>query len=73
MPTDKPEVESEARTDPFVVTSAPDPIGVLPSRNVTVPVAMQQGDMAAVRITDCPNVAGLALDVSVVLVLSVTD
>ncbi len=45
-----------------VSTGTPEEAPVI---NVTVPVAVD-GETAAVRITDCPTVDGLGLDVSVV-------
>jgi hypothetical protein len=48
------------------------PITVLPSKNVTVPVTIQQGETAAVNVTDCPTVDGLTLEVTVTVVLSTT-
>jgi hypothetical protein len=44
---------------------------VLPSKNVTVPVA-PDGETAAVKIRDCPRTDGLALEVTVVVVLAFT-
>ena len=40
---------------------------LLPSKNVTVPVAVD-GETVAVKITVCPNVDGFGLDVRVVVV-----
>lgn len=48
------------------------PIAVLPSKNVTVPVAIQQGETDAVNVTTCPAVDGLTLEVTVTVVLSTT-
>jgi hypothetical protein len=50
----------------------PVPSVVLPSRNVTVPVA-PNGETLAVNITDCPEMDGLALEVTVVVVLALTN
>jgi hypothetical protein len=46
----------------------PVPNVVVPSRNVTVPVAVL-GDTVAVKVTDCPNTDGFADDATAVVVL----
>lgn len=53
-------------------TRVPVPSVWPPSRNVTVPVAMQQGEMVAVKITAWPETEGLGLEVIVVVVLPLT-
>jgi len=65
-------VENVACIMPFSANSVPPPSVLLPSKNVTVPVAMQQGETVAVNVTDWPKVAGLRLELSVVVVLSFT-
>ena len=45
----------------------PEPNVVVPSRNVTVPVAAE-GDTVAVKITDCPEMDGFRLDPIAVVV-----
>ena len=50
-------------------TSVPVPSVRPPSKSVTVPVAMQQGVMVAVKVTAWPETEGLGLEVSVVFVL----
>jgi len=64
-PTARLESVSEAEPPAMVAV----PREVVPSRNCTVPVAAD-GDTLAVNVTDCPNVDGLALEVSVVVVLT---
>ena len=44
---------------------------LLPSKNVTVPVAVD-GETVAAKTTDCPTFDGLGLDVSVMVVLYLT-
>jgi len=56
---------------PPLTVPVPSVVGgvVLPSVNVTVPVAVE-GDTVAVSVTDDPNVDGLADEASVVFVLT---
>ena len=65
-------MENVAFKTPLTTTSGPEPSVVLPSKNVITPEAMQQGETVAVSITDCPKVAGLALELSVMDELLVT-
>jgi hypothetical protein len=65
VPTAREEVENVAVPE----LSVPLPMVVPPSRNVTVPVAVE-GDTAAVNVTTCPERDGLRLDANVVLVLA---
>ena len=62
-PTGKVEVVKVAKP-PLMVTGAEPATGVVPSRNVTVPVA-EGGVTLAVRVTACPAVEGLAEDATV--------
>jgi hypothetical protein len=64
LPAESEEVENVA----VPLLNVPLPMLRPPSRNVTVPVAVE-GDTLAVNVTDCPTVEGLILDVSVVLVV----
>lgn len=51
--------------------SVPVPIGLPPSRNVTVPVGVPAPDeTVAVKVTDCPKTEGLLLEATVVEVLA---
>lgn len=50
----------------------PVPSVLLPSKNVTVPVAMQHGETVAVRITAWPAVNGLGLEIRVIVVAPLT-
>ena len=72
VPTERLEVENVAFKTPLTTTSGPEPRVVPPSKNVIMPVAMQQGETVAVSATDCPRVAGLALELSVMDELLVT-
>jgi hypothetical protein len=63
-PTASVEVASEA--DPLAM--AAEPKDVVPSRNCTVPVA-DDGDIAAANVTRCPKLDGLALELSVEVVV----
>ena len=69
MPTDSVEVVNVAWPLPFNV---PVPIGVAPSLNVTVPVGVpapgKVADTEAVKVTDCPSLDGLLLEVTAVVV-----
>jgi hypothetical protein len=58
----------EVANDALPALSAALPIAVVPSRNVTVPVAVE-GETAAVNVTPWPEVAGLTLDVTAVVVV----
>jgi hypothetical protein len=69
VPTDSDDIESVA----FVPWIATDPSALLPSENVTVIVAVQHGETAAVRVTDCPKVGVLAVETSVVVTFAVTN
>jgi len=64
-PTDSVEVDSAALPPLRVAV----PSEVAPSKNCTVPVAAA-GDTFAVSVTLCPNVDGLALEDTVVVVLA---
>ena len=68
MPTANAEVVNVA----IPPLSAPVPIGLPPSRNVTVPVGVPApgatGETVAVNVTDWPNTDGLTEEVTVVLV-----
>ena len=52
----------------------PVPIGLPPSRNVTVPVGVPEpgatGETVAVKVTDWPNTDGFADEVTVVVVFA---
>jgi hypothetical protein len=63
LATERLEVEKVA-TPPL---SVPVPKVVAPSRNVTVPVAVE-GDTVAVKVTDWPDVEGLRLEATPVVV-----
>jgi hypothetical protein len=58
VPGVNPDVEKVATPELTVLV----PIAAPPSRNVMLPVAVD-GLTVAVNVTDCPDVAGLALDV----------
>ena len=45
---------------------------VLPSRNVTDPVAVQHGETVAVNVTACPKAADPTLALTAIVVLSAT-
>jgi hypothetical protein len=64
VPSDRLEMDSDA----IPPLSVPVPSEVDPSRNVTVPVA-PEGDTIAVNVTRWFGFEGLALEVSVVVVL----
>lgn len=61
LPTARPEVE-KAAVPPLRV---PLPRTEVPSKNVTLPVAVA-GDTVAVKVTNCPASEGLTLEVTVV-------
>lgn len=70
LPTARAEVVSVA-TPPAKV---PVPMGLPPSRNVTVPVAVPEpgapAEMVAVNVTDWPKILGLFDDVTIVVELA---
>jgi hypothetical protein len=71
FPTARLEVETDA-LPPLKVAV---PSEVPPSKNCTVPVAAE-GETAAVKVTDCPNVEGLTLEARLVVevaLLTVSD
>jgi hypothetical protein len=53
------------------LTSVPTPSVLFPLENVTVPVAAD-GETEAVKINGCPEIEGLALEVSVMVVAALT-
>ena len=63
VPTARLELENVATP----ALRVPLPSAVAPSKNVTVPVAAD-GETVAVKVTICPEVDGLRLDVAVVVV-----
>jgi hypothetical protein len=66
--TDSEEVEIVA-TPPAL--TALEPIGVAPSRKVTLPVGVPPGpETLAVKVTDAPNVEGFGAAVTAVVVLA---
>ena len=52
----------------------PDPIEVVPSKKVTLPVGVpapgKTGTTAAVRVTACPNTDGFRLELTLVVVIA---
>ena len=65
LPTERLELAKVA-TPPL---SVPVPKVIAPSRNVTVPVAVE-GDTVAVKVTDWPDVEGLRLEAALVVVFA---
>ena len=69
LPRESEEVVNVATPEPL---SAPNPMGLPPSRKTTDPVGIPvlggTGETVAVKVTDCPNTEGFAEEVTVVFV-----